>query len=92
MQDEADACADDPFPGHELWSLQEDGDIRMSLDARLPVHNAAFDHLPPQRAKPATKREMTQFHSDDYIEFLYKVTPNNMNNYQKEQAKCTVPF
>lgn len=31
---------------------------------------------------------MTQFHSDDYIEFLYKVTPNNMNNYQKEQAKC----
>ncbi len=42
-----------------------------------------------QRAKPATKREMTQFHSDDYIEFLYKVTPNNMNNFQKEQAKCT---
>lgn len=39
MQDEADACADDPFFGHELWSLQEDGDIRMSLDAHLPVHN-----------------------------------------------------
>jgi len=34
---------------------------------------------------------MTQFHSDDYIEFLYKVTPNNMNNFQKEQAKCTPP-
>ncbi|KAG8811518.1 histone deacetylase [Serendipita sp. 401] len=42
------------------------------------------------RAKPATKREMTQFHSDDYIEFLSKVTPNNMNQYQKEQAKYTV--
>ncbi|KAG8833123.1 histone deacetylase [Serendipita sp. 399] len=42
------------------------------------------------RAKPATKREMTQFHSDEYIEFLSKVTPNNMNQYQKEQAKYTV--
>lgn len=32
---------------------------------------------------------MTQFHSDEYIDFLYRVTPSNMNNYQKEQAKCT---
>jgi len=31
---------------------------------------------------------MTQFHSDEYIDFLYRVTPSNMNNYQKEQAKC----
>jgi histone deacetylase 1/2 len=41
-----------------------------------------------QRAKPATKREMTQFHSDDYIEFLSKITPSNMGNFVKEQHKC----
>jgi len=41
-----------------------------------------------QRAKPATKREMTQFHSDEYIEFLSKITPNNMNSQVKEQHKC----
>ena len=41
-----------------------------------------------QRAKPATKREMTQFHSDEYVEFLARVTPGNMNSYIKEQHKC----
>ena len=41
-----------------------------------------------QRAKPANKWEMTQFHTDDYIDFLSRVTPENMEQYQKEQAKC----
>ena len=31
---------------------------------------------------------MTQFHTDDYIDFLSRVTPENMDQYQKEQAKC----
>jgi histone deacetylase 1/2 len=35
---------------------------------------------------------MTQFHSDEYIDFLYRVTPSNMNNYQKEQAKCACSY
>lgn len=89
MQDEANACAYDTLFGHELWTVQEDGDICKLRDAINPFATCVFDHRHGQRAKPATKREMTQFHSDDYIEFLYKVSPNNMNNYQKEQAKCT---
>ena len=43
-----------------------------------------------QRAKPATKMEMTQFHTDEYIDFLQKVTPDNMDAYQKEQGKYNV--
>lgn len=31
---------------------------------------------------------MTQFHTDDYIDFLSRVTPENMESFQKEQAKC----
>jgi len=31
---------------------------------------------------------MTQFHSDEYVEFLARVTPGNMNSYIKEQHKC----
>ena len=50
--------------------------------------NAGFDGH-QQRAKPATKREMTQFHSDEYVDFLSRVTPTNMNSYIKEQHKCT---
>jgi acetoin utilization deacetylase AcuC-like enzyme len=43
-----------------------------------------------QRAKPATRREMTQFHTDDYIEFLHRINPENANNYAREQQKCTL--
>lgn len=31
---------------------------------------------------------MTQFHSDEYVEFLSKITPSNMNSFIKEQHKC----
>jgi histone deacetylase 1/2 len=31
---------------------------------------------------------MTQFHSDEYIDFLNRITPSNMNNFIKEQHKC----
>src|ERR1700749_1944113 len=33
---------------------------------------------------------MTQFHTDEYVEFLQKVTPDNMENYNKEQNKYNV--
>ncbi len=44
----------------------------------------------PQRAKPASKLEMTQFHTDEYVDFLNKVTPDNMEAYQKEQGRFNV--
>lgn len=31
---------------------------------------------------------MTQFHTDEYIDFLGRITPSNMNAYIKEQHKC----
>ncbi len=42
----------------------------------------------PKRAKPATKREMTQFHTDEYVDFLYRVTPENAFQFHKEQVRC----
>lgn len=35
---------------------------------------------------------MTQFHSDEYVEFLSRITPSNMGNYTKEQHKCLCTF
>jgi histone deacetylase 1/2 len=32
---------------------------------------------------------MCQFHSDDYIDFLSKVTPENMAAFSTQQLKCT---
>lgn len=43
-----------------------------------------------QRAKPANKLEMTQFHTDEYVDFLSKVTPDNMDHFVKEQGKYNV--
>jgi histone deacetylase 1/2 len=33
---------------------------------------------------------MTQFHTDEYIDFLQKVTPDNMDSFAKEQGKYNV--
>lgn len=33
---------------------------------------------------------MTQFHTDEYVDFLQRVTPDNMDQYVKEQAKYNV--
>ena len=32
---------------------------------------------------------MSQFHTDDYVDFLHRVTPDNVDAYVREQAKCT---
>jgi len=41
-----------------------------------------------QRAKPATKREMSQFHTDEYVDFLHRINPENAQQFAKEQVKC----
>lgn len=33
---------------------------------------------------------MSQFHTDEYVDFLKKVTPDNMDQYQKEQGRFNV--
>ena len=33
---------------------------------------------------------MTQFHTDEYVDFLKKVTPDNMDAFQKEQGRFNV--
>ena len=79
-----------PLARHELWPLQEDGNL---CKLRPPLCGAGLLLTPfvpkLQRAKPATKREMSQFHTDDYVEFLNRVTPDNVDSFVREQAKCT---
>ncbi|KAH9043771.1 histone deacetylase complex catalytic component RPD3 [Lactarius pseudohatsudake] len=71
-------------PGHPMKPTR----IRMCHS--LVMNYGLYKRMEIFRAKPATKREMTQFHSDDYIEFLSKITPSNMGNFVKEQHKCNV--
>ncbi|KAF7729147.1 histone deacetylase [Apophysomyces ossiformis] len=71
-------------PGHPMRPHR----IRMCHG--LVMNYGLYKKMEIYRAKPANKWEMTQFHADDYIDFLSRVTPENMDQFQKEQAKFNV--
>ncbi|PMD20859.1 histone deacetylase-like protein RpdA/Rpd3 [Hyaloscypha hepaticicola] len=63
---------------------------RIRLAHSLIMNYGVYQKMEIYRAKPATRHEMTQFHTDEYIDFLQKVTPDNMDNFAKEQGKYNV--
>ncbi|KAL7807748.1 hypothetical protein V8C44DRAFT_336976 [Trichoderma aethiopicum] len=63
---------------------------RIRLAHSLIMQYGLYQKMEIYRAKPATRGEMTQFHTDDYIDFLQKVTPDNMDSYMREQGKYNV--
>ncbi|KAK4697880.1 histone deacetylase 1/2, partial [Lecanoromycetidae sp. Uapishka_2] len=63
---------------------------RIRMAHSLIMNYGLYKKMEIYRAKPATNIEMTQFHTDEYVEFLKKVTPDNMESYQKEQGRFNV--
>ncbi|KAK3362437.1 hypothetical protein B0T25DRAFT_445031 [Lasiosphaeria hispida] len=63
---------------------------RIRLAHSLVMNYNVYKFLEIYRAKPAVTSEMTQFHTDEYIEFLQKVTPDNMDGFMREQGKYNV--
>lgn len=63
---------------------------RIRLAHSLIMNYGTYAKMEIYRAKPATRHEMTQFHTDEYIDFLQKVTPDNMDAFSKEQGKYNV--
>ncbi|WEW58947.1 histone deacetylase [Emydomyces testavorans] len=63
---------------------------RIRMTHSLVMNYSLYKKMEIYRAKPATKLEMTQFHTDEYIDFLSKVTPDNMDTFQKEQQRYNV--
>ncbi|CVK84698.1 probable histone deacetylase RpdA [Fusarium mangiferae] len=63
---------------------------RIRLAHSLIMQYNLYQKMEIYRAKPATRGEMTQFHTDDYIDFLQKVTPDNMDSFMREQGKYNV--
>ncbi|KAH6854016.1 hypothetical protein B0I37DRAFT_319860 [Chaetomium sp. MPI-CAGE-AT-0009] len=63
---------------------------RIRLAHSLVMNYDVYKFLEIYRAKPAVTSEMTQFHTDEYIEFLQKVTPDNMDGFMREQGKYNV--
>ncbi|KAH8835410.1 hypothetical protein DL96DRAFT_1574104, partial [Flagelloscypha sp. PMI_526] len=71
-------------PGHPMKPTR----IRMCHS--LVMNYGLYQKMEIFRAKPATKREMSQFHSDEYVDFLSRITPTNMASYVREQHKYNV--
>ncbi|PWN53813.1 hypothetical protein IE53DRAFT_383654 [Violaceomyces palustris] len=71
-------------PGHPMKPTR----IRMCHS--LVMNYGLYKKMEIFRAKPATKREMSQFHTDEYVEFLNRVTPDNVDAFVREQAKFNV--
>ncbi|KAB5549538.1 histone deacetylase RPD3-like protein [Coniochaeta sp. 2T2.1] len=63
---------------------------RIRLAHSLVMNYDIYKFLEIYRAKPAVFAEMTQFHTDEYIDFLAKVTPDNMDAYMREQGRYNV--
>ncbi|KAJ3360477.1 histone deacetylase [Allomyces javanicus] len=71
-------------PGHPMKPHR----IRMTHS--LIMNYGLYKNMQIYRPKPATKEEIKRFHADEYIDFLYRVTPDNMKTYAKQAAKFNV--
>ncbi|KAK5162742.1 histone deacetylase [Saxophila tyrrhenica] len=63
---------------------------RIRMAHSLIMNYGLYKKLEIYRAKPASKFEMTQFHTDEYVDFLQRVTPDNMDAFAKEQGRYNV--
>ncbi|KAL8851447.1 MAG: hypothetical protein Q9221_003626 [Calogaya cf. arnoldii] len=63
---------------------------RIRMTHSLIMNYGLYKKMEIYRAKPASNHEMTQFHTDEYVDFLKKVTPDNMENHTKEQGRFNV--
>lgn len=63
---------------------------RIRMCHSLVMNYGLYKQMEIFRAKPATKREMSQFHTDEYVDFLHRITPDNEAQFAKEQVKYNV--
>ncbi|TPX69522.1 hypothetical protein CcCBS67573_g06833 [Chytriomyces confervae] len=79
-------------PGHPMKARTP---IIPALSFRAMTHNLVVNYGLHQkmeiiRPNPATLQEMTKFHSDEYIDFLQRVTPENVSDISKNPQKFNV--
>ena len=56
---------------------------RLTLTNSLVMNYGMYKKMKMYIPAPATPKDMCRFHSLDYIDFLQKVTPNNVDEYSK---------
>jgi histone deacetylase 1/2 len=60
---------------------------RLKLAHHLILTYGLYKEMDSYHPHPASAGEMTQFHSEDYVQFLSKVTPDNMRQFNTSMTK-----
>eukprot|EP00013_Stygamoeba_regulata_P025908 CAMPEP_0177647252 /NCGR_PEP_ID=MMETSP0447-20121125/10202_1 /TAXON_ID=0 /ORGANISM="Stygamoeba regulata, Strain BSH-02190019" /LENGTH=534 /DNA_ID=CAMNT_0019149827 /DNA_START=25 /DNA_END=1626 /DNA_ORIENTATION=- len=63
---------------------------RIRMTHNLLLNYGLYKELQIYRPRAVTDTEISQFHSDDYVDFLNHVTPNNMHEYQTQLSRFNV--
>mmetsp|Transcript_2460 Transcript_2460/g.9024 ORF Transcript_2460/g.9024 Transcript_2460/m.9024 type:complete len:462 (-) Transcript_2460:112-1497(-) len=63
---------------------------RMRMTHNLLLHYDLYKDMDVFQPTPASAEDMTQFHSDEYIEFLRLVTPDNQHEHMRQLKRFNV--
>ncbi|KAJ3164825.1 histone deacetylase [Geranomyces variabilis] len=61
---------------------------RIRMTHNLVMNYGLYNKMSIHRPEAGTFLEMTRFHSDEYIDFLQRVTPENVEEMNRYQPKC----
>ena len=64
---------------------------RVRMTHNLVVNYGLYRQMEVFRPKPVSAALMTRFHSDDYINFLRIITPDNMHEYLRQLQHVRAP-
>lgn len=63
---------------------------RIRMTHNLVMNYGLYKKLEICRPAPATMKEMTRFHTDDYIDFIHRITPDQTDDINKNQHKFSI--
>lgn len=63
---------------------------RIRMTHNLLLNYGLYEHLEIYRPNPARDDELTRFHSDEYIEFLRLITPDNQHEHLRQLKRYNV--
>ena len=63
---------------------------RIKMTHNLLLNYGLYRKMEIYRPHKAISSEMTRYHSDDYINFLENIRPDNQQDYQKEMMRFNV--
>jgi histone deacetylase 1/2 len=71
-------------PGHPMKPH------RLRMTHQLILSYGLYRKMEVYKPKPATDQQMTTFHSGDYIDFVKKISPDNVKTYSNIMSKYNI--